>query len=293
MTEQELHQMRRAKWRLTGHPVRTLEEAATFLESVGFCLMYPMRPPMPLPTFMGAFVGADDHLPALQHAYADARATEATELMVRMLRQRAAYEANFFEDNNAFLVSASIFPYFYALVGERNPKLAPTPRPHSDYSQLACDAYGIIEHEGPISRQKLQNVLRGGVSAAGLDHALGELWSRLRITRVDYKSSEGAFWDVLQRWAPEPVREGISLSVGSSLSALLSKYLECRIAADLEEVETFFANFVPRSRIKEAVNALLATRELSFVYVGKHTLLHVTPPRAERVPGPTSLRTAD
>ena len=45
--------------------------------------------------------------------------------MVRLLRERTAFEANLFEENNGFLIAASVFPYFYALVGERNPKLAP------------------------------------------------------------------------------------------------------------------------------------------------------------------------
>ena len=45
--------------------------------------------------------------------------------MVRLLRERTAYEANLFDENNAFLLAASVFPYFYALVGERNPKQSP------------------------------------------------------------------------------------------------------------------------------------------------------------------------
>jgi len=32
------------------------------------------------------------------------------------------------------------------------------------------------------------------VSLPALDGALGELWSKLRITRVDYKASEGSVW---------------------------------------------------------------------------------------------------
>ena len=47
--------------------------------------------------------------------------------MVRLLRERAAFEANLFEEENGFLIAASVFPYFYALVGERNPKLPPKP----------------------------------------------------------------------------------------------------------------------------------------------------------------------
>src|SRR5579863_4320311 len=111
MTDRELQEARREKWRVAGNPARTLEALAEFLESVGFCLMYPQKP-MPLaPTFIGAFTGGEDGLPTWQTAFSDARAREATELMVRLLRQRAAYEANLFGENS-FLVAASIFPYF-------------------------------------------------------------------------------------------------------------------------------------------------------------------------------------
>ncbi|MBZ5574608.1 MAG: winged helix DNA-binding domain-containing protein [Acidobacteriia bacterium] len=277
----DLDHLRRTKWHLDGHPVRTLDEAREFIESVGFCLMYPLKSPVLVPTFVGAWAGGDDRLPTWQHAYADPRAQQATELMVRLLRERTAYEANLFYENNAFLVAGSIFPYFYALVGDRNPKQPPKPGPRSEYSQLVCDAYEVIRRDGPISKQKMQEKLGGSISFAALDHALGELWSKLRITRVDYKAGEGAFWDVLYRWSPDAVREGIGLSVAEALSALLSKYLDCVIAADQAEVETFFGNFVPRSRIKEAVNALLSARELSFVHVGNRSLIQITPAKAE------------
>jgi hypothetical protein len=284
MTDQELNELRREKWHLTGRSVRTFDDSRSFLESVGFCMMYPMRQQALLPTFIGAWVGSDQRLPDWQHAFADPRAQEATELMVRLLRDRAAYEANRFDENNAFLIAPSIFPYFYALVGERNPKLAPKPKPHSEYSQLACDAFELIQRDGPISKQKMRDELGGSVSFTALDHALGELWSRLRITRVDYNPDEGAFWDVLFRWSPDAVREGINLSVGESLSALISKYLDCVVAADLQELESFFGNFVPRSRVKEAVNALLAARELSFLRVGNRSLIQVTAPKVETAP---------
>ena len=109
-----------------------------------------------------------------------------------------------------------------------------------------------------------------------------ELWSKLRITRVNYNPSDGAFWDVLYRWAPDAVREGIELSVPEALSALLSKYLDCVVAADQTEIETFLGNFVPRSRIREAVNALLAARELEFVRVGSRSLIQIAAPKVAK-----------
>jgi hypothetical protein len=290
MTDPELLQARVQKWRLDGQPVRTLDDARGFLESVGFCLMYPMRPALLLPTFVGAWVGADDKLPMRQHAYNDLRAKEATELMVRALRDQAAYEAPLIDENNAFLLAPSVFPYFYSLVGERNPKQAPATGARSPYSPLACDAFEIIRRCGPISKTKLGETLGGSVSNAGLDRALSELWGKLRITRVDYTVEEGSVWDELSRWAPDVVREGVGISVPEALSALVSKYLDCVIAVDGGEVENFLAQFVPRTRVKEAIHALLAARELSFVHVGNKSLLQVTPPKQAYVPKPRPQR---
>jgi len=280
MTDLELQQFRREKWRLDGQAIRTIENARAFLEDVGFCLMYPQRPPLLVPTFIGAFVGSGDHLPEWQHAFQDPRAAEATELMVRLLRERTAFEANLGEENNGFLVAASVFPYFYALMGERNPKLAPNAGTRPSYSQLACDAYELVQREGPISKQKLLERLAGGLSHAALDKALAELWSRLRITRVDYLAAEGSVWDLLYRWAPDAVKEGVGLSVPEALSALVSKYLDCAIAVEQAELETFFGRFVARSKVKDAINALLAARELSFVHVGGKSMLQIAPARA-------------
>src|SRR5579871_607918 len=282
MTDLELQQLRREKWRLDGRPIRTIEQARVFLEEVGFCTMYPQRPALLVPTFVGAFAGSEERLPDWRHAFADPRAREATELMVRMLRERSAYEANLFEENNGFLMGATVFPYFYALKGERNPKQAP--RARSPYSQLACDAFAIIQNDGAISKQKLLEKLGGGLSVAALDKALAELWSRLRITSVDYKSSEGSVWDLLYRWAPDAVKEGVGLSVPEALSALVSKYLDSAIAVEQTELEIFFSNFIARSKVKEAVNALLAARELSFVHVAGKSMLQITPAKVVVAP---------
>jgi 23S rRNA pseudouridine2605 synthase len=275
MTSDELIQLRREKWHVNGVPVRTLDDARSFIESVGFCLTYPSQPPMQLPTFLGAWHGSDEQLP--QHrAFLDPRARDATDLMVRLLRDKSTYEANLGDENNALLLSASIFPYFYTLVGDRNPKQAPQPGPRSPYSELACDTYNIIHRKGPISKPNLLDELGKGISVPALDKSLAELWSKLRVTRVDYHERDGASWDVLYRWAPDAVSEGVNCSVNSALSALLSKYLDCVVAADQQELESFFGNFVPRSKVREAVNALLAARELNFVHVGSRSLIEVT-----------------
>jgi hypothetical protein len=72
--------------------------------------------------------------------------------------------------------------------------------------------------------------------------------------------------------------------MGEALSALISKYLNCVIAADLQEIESFFGNLVPRSKVREAVNALLGARELSFLPVGNRSLIQVTQEQPARQP---------
>ncbi|MGH9523462.1 MAG: hypothetical protein ACRD3E_13125 [Terriglobales bacterium] len=280
MTEAELTQQRREKWRLAGNPARMLEEARAFVESVGFALMYPLpareqRGRVLAPTFIGAYVGDESNLPTWKHAFADPRAREATDLMVRLLREKSAFELKFGE--TSFLVSAQTFPFFYGMAGDHNPRQQPVPGKKSEYSPLARDVFEQIREKGQLTKSKLVGLLGGAPSPAALDRALGELWSRLRITRVDYTPNEGAAWDALYRWAPQPVREGINLSLPESLSALVFQYLNTTIAAEQSDLEDFFSYFVPRTRVREAVNALLAAREVSYTIVSGKSMLHVTP----------------
>jgi hypothetical protein len=272
MFDQQLQELRREKWRLNGDGIRTLDAARTFIDSVGFCTLYPEKQAVLAPTFIGAFAGNDDNLPTAQKAFADPRAREAKQLMVRLLRDKAAFEALVFPENN-FLVSAAVFPFFYGLVGDRNPKQAPKATTRSGYSPLAVDAFLLIQKHGPISKERLQASLGKEITEAALDRALDELWAKLRITRVDYNQDEGVFWDVLFRWAPDAVREGMHVSVAEALTALVSKYIDCVRAVPQDEVETFFSPLIGRARVREAINALQAARELGFVHVGGKVML--------------------
>jgi hypothetical protein len=273
MNQQELHELRRERWRVNGQPVRTLDDARAFVESVGFAPMYSPQKPLLIPTFMGAYAGTEEGLPTRQKAFGDPRAKDAAELMVRLLRERSAYEASVFGEENNFLIAASVFPYFYALVGDRTPRTMPKPGTRSEYSPLARDVFNALQKHGAMSKQQLADRLGGALSDAALDRALHDLWSRLRITRVDYRADEGTFWDVLFRWAPDAVREGIEISVPLALSALVSKYVDAVIAADATEVEEFFANMVARAKVRDAVNALLAAREFKMTHVGSRSML--------------------
>jgi uncharacterized protein YcaQ len=278
MTEQELSEQRAATWHTGGNAITAIEDARSFIDAVGFCLMYPERSLPLVPSFFAAYAGSAAGLPDRKHAFSDPRTEQATELLVRLLREKTAFEMNLSAD--AILISsASLFPFFYALVGDRTPKSLPkTKAQGATVSELGSRVFAALQEDGPLSKSQLQRRIGGEPSQPALERALGELWSILKITRVDYNAHEGALWDVLYRWAPQAVKDGIQISQPEAISALVSQYLEAVVAADQEEIEQFFSHLTSRSKIREAVNALLQARELSFVTIGSQTLIHMTPP---------------
>jgi hypothetical protein len=262
MTEQELEQQRAANWRIDGNAVHTVEEARSFVEAVGFCLMYPERTLPRVASFMGAYVGSAAGLP----------------LMVRLLRERSAFEM-ILSGETTLIVSAAAFPFFYGLVGDRTPKSLPQKKAQgAAVSELSAKVFEALQKHGPLTKTQLQEHVGRETSQAALDRALAELWSILKITRVDYSPNAGASWDVLYRWAPEPIKEGINISVPEAVTALVSKYLETAIAVEQEDIEQFFSHLTSRSKVREAVGALLQARELNLITIGTKSLIRLTPP---------------
>src|SRR5262249_712158 len=124
MTEQELTEQRAANWRTGGTAVQTIEDARAFIDAVGLCLMYPERSLPLMPSFIGAFAGSAAGLPDAKRAFSDPRSKPATELLVRLLREKSAFELSLPGDIT-LISSAPLFPFFYALISDRTPKAPP------------------------------------------------------------------------------------------------------------------------------------------------------------------------
>jgi hypothetical protein len=56
------------------------------------------------------------------------------------------------------------------------------------------------------------------------------------------------------------------------------------LGIEQSELEIFFGNVIARSKVKDAVNALLAARELSFVHVSGRSMLQITPEKVVVAP---------
>jgi 23S rRNA pseudouridine2605 synthase len=273
--QQELDGLRHQKWRVHAaakeRPLRTLDDAREFLNSVGFCLMYPVKPPLVAPTFIGAYLSTKDNLPLPAQALLDSRAKEAELLTSRLLSEKAAFEVGFANDG-VLLVSSSEFPYFYALIGDRNPKLPPNAGARGEKA-LLTHTFETIQQHGPVNELEIRERLGRSISDTAVVRAVHDLWSHLRVVRVSDHADGSSRWDVLYRWAPEQVNAGKQMSAREALSALISKYLETVIAADQKDVEDFFSPMVPRSRVAEVIRAMQGAREFSHVQVAGKMLL--------------------
>jgi hypothetical protein len=272
MTELELQHLRREKWHIDGEPIRTLEEAREFVDSVGMALLYPLRPMQLLPTFTGAIAGSDRNLPERKNAASDPRALQSEELVARMVRDKSLFEAKL--GNETLLLSPTIFPYYYALASDRNPRQPIRSRASGKGSPLTEHAFRKLEERGPLTQKQLQELLGGAVSETAVERVLHELWAALKIARIDHHPKNGDTWDVFYRWAPHEVEQGVRLSDAEALSALISKYLDGVVAATQEEIESLFSSITTRTRISEVIRALLAARE--FVYTPSETRTLIT-----------------
>lgn len=276
MLLEELKQQRASKWRTDGaHPVRTLEDARGFIDAVGFCLVYPTRPAVVAPTFIGAVLATETELPVASKAAVDPRTRLATELVIRLLNDKHAFEVPF-GDSGSLLVSAAEFPYFYALLGERNPKSSPGRGIHGEKT-LAAHTFNLLAKRA-MTEQEMLDAHGKGISESALARALHELWSKLRIARVGLLEHSGSpAWDVLYRIAAQPVGRGAHISQQEALSALISKYLETVIAAEPREVEDFFGHISSKSKVNEIIKALTAAREFESRPVGHTAMIRLVP----------------
>jgi len=281
MLPEELKQQRASKWRTdSAQPVRTLEDARGFIDAMGFCLVYPTRPAVVAPTFVGAVLGTELDLPIASKAAIDPRTGPATELVLRLLDDKHAFEVPF-GDSGSLLVSAAEFPYFYALLGERNPKSAPGRGVHGEKT-LAAHTFNLLAKR-PMSEAEMLEAHGKGISESALARALHELWAKLRIARVGLLDrAQAPTWDVLYRIAPQPVGRGAHISQAEALSALISKYLETVIAAELREVEEFFGHITSRSKVNEIIRALTAAREFESRPVGHTAMIRLVPRDKEK-----------
>ena len=252
--------------RQNGHGPLTFEDARTWMEETGLCLFLPRRQfaAATAPSFVEAIAGRRDETPD------PAFIAEAESLLVRLENDGVAVRLNLLGqpgEQPDFVVAAWVLPYVYALRGDRDWRRSPQLTGSRQVSPLAVQAYKILE-TGETNISSLKHTLGREVTEAAVLRAITELWQQLRIIPLLSAPGEPARWQLLRQRFQKAIAEGASTSQVTAISVLASIYLQAVIAASMEEVEVFLAPLTARSKVREVLRGLVATRQVHTISLG-------------------------
>jgi hypothetical protein len=266
LTAEQLEASRAERMRLNGHAVLTLDEARVWIEETGLCLFLPRRQfaSSIAPSFAEAVAGHHNSTPDSKHI------ALAEELLVRLETDGVAVRLNLLGqpgEQPDFVVAAWVLPYVYALRGDRDWRRSPQLTGSRQVSQLAVQAYKILE-TGDTTIPSLKHTLGREVTEGAFLRAITELWQQLRIIPVISAPGQTAKWQLLRTRFQKAIAEGASTSQVTAISVLASIYLQAVIAASMEEVEMFLAPLTARSKVREVLRGLVATRQVHTISLG-------------------------
>jgi hypothetical protein len=277
---------RAERMRQNGHGVLTLEDARTWIEETGLCLFLPRRQfsSSIAPSFVEAVAGKRDATPDPQFIAA------AEQLLVRLELDGIAVRLNLLGqpgEQPDFVVAAWVLPYVYALRGDRDWRRSPQLTGSRQVSQLAVQAYKQLEL-GDTTIAKLTHALGREVTEVAVLRAITELWQQLRIIPTISAVGQAAQWQLLRLRFQKAIAEGASTSQVTAISVLASIYLQAVIAASMEEVELFLAPLTARSKVREVLRGLVATRQVHTISMGHAPHFYVAGTLPEFAAPPTA-----
>src|ERR1700760_3802505 len=252
--------------RQNGLGTLTLEDARTWIEETGLCLFLPRRQYSAslAPSFVEAVAGQQDSTPE------PAQIALAEELLIRLEKDGVAVRLNLIGhpgEQPDYVVAAWVLPYVYALRGDRDWRRSPQLTGSRQVSPLAIQAYKQLE-TGDMTIAELKQNLGHGVSETAVLRAITELWQQLRIIPVVAAPGKAAKWQLLRLRFQKAIAEGASTSQVTAISVLASIFLQAVIAASMEEVEIFLSPLTARSKIREVIRGLVATRQVHTISLG-------------------------
>ena len=269
MTAEQLQAARAEKWRQKANPVLTLEEAEAWIASTGISLFLPRKTQLltPAPSFVEAVLGETNATPA------PAAIQNAFDLAIRLTSAGSAIALNLFggvSEQPDFLASVEALPYVFAARGDRDWKRGPRDKS----SPLVIESWKVLKREGVLTTPELQAQLGREVTEAAVLRAVTELWGALRVLPV-YAAGEATAWELFESNQQKAAQTGSGMAQATALSALVSLYLDTVIAANSDEIETFLSPLAPRSRIRDVVRGIAATRQFGTLTLGSQTLYFI------------------
>jgi 23S rRNA pseudouridine2605 synthase len=257
----QLHAARAAHWRQQQSPILTLDDAERWLEQHPLCLYLPRHAqlPAPAPSFVEACMGIRHATPppaAIAHAQG---------LLTRLIVSGAVVPLNLLGavgEQPDFLAHRDALPYILSLRADPNWKHAPQKSSGHKVSPLVLELWRALDKEGALTAAEARETLGRELTEAAVLRALCELWQALRISPQYAEEGQPTRWEMLRVRHAEALATAGTTGQVTALSLLVSMYLQSVYAATSEEIEIFLSPVASRSRVREAVRGLSATRQI-------------------------------
>jgi len=224
--------------------IRTIAQAARYIDRVGFCLLFPSKK-LPLPSLIEASKGR-----ALRNYKPCADWSDDFVRLWRwkdeLPRKRLAYYGKYFRGRGVFL-SLEFLAYFYCLEGNHGTR--------DEYERLyregkiTADAHVVctaLVERGPQATLELRYGL-GWEAKRGnrrFKRALLELLQRLLIvhwgTKAETRAWESAVYQLTARAFPKAMRAAAKLSPDVARQRIAAQYRKHRAHAKPQEVARLF-----------------------------------------------------
>ena len=185
-----------------------------------------------------------------------------------------------------YVVAAWVLPYVYALRGDRDWRRSPQLTGSRQVSPLAVQAYKRLE-AGDATIAELARRWAAKFPKQPCCARSPSCGSNFASFPLLSAPGQPAQWQLLRHRFQKAIAEGASTSQVTAISVLASIYLQAVIAASMEEVEMFLSPLTARSKIREVLRGLVATRQVHTLNLGHAPHFYVAGTLPEFAPTPT------
>ncbi len=261
MIAEQLQAARAAHWRQKQTPLLTLDDAQSWLGQHPLCLYLPRRAqlPAPAPSFVEACLGSTQTTPGT------AAIEQAQGVLTRLTASATVVPLNLLgavSEQPDFLATAEALPFVISLRADADWKHAPQKSSGHKISPLVLELWKLLEEHGSMTASEARETLGRELTEAAVLRALSELWQGLRISPVYGEDGQPARWEMMRVRHRDALTTAAGTGQVTAISLLVSMYLQSVYAATSEEIEIFLSPVTSRSRVREAVRGLSATRQI-------------------------------
>ncbi|MDE3090153.1 MAG: winged helix DNA-binding domain-containing protein [Chloroflexota bacterium] len=246
--------------------VRTMDDAARFIDAVGFSLLFASTQGTPA---LAVTAGASVELPSLfeavkgrRDAHIDDWDKDSDRVWVwknDLPAARRAFYGKTLAAGKPVFVSLKMLPYLFAVTAPENVDEAYR---RGSLSHEAKRVHDALRAQGPTPTMVLRESV--GLDSARYHRALDELQRALVILPVGAIIEQGAWasqiFELAARWFPRQAERARKINVDAARRALVKRYIDTVLAGTVPMIGRVFG--WQRDRVNAAVDGLVAREQV-------------------------------